>query len=252
MAEAIEKVGSTAVGRPDYVKGNRGFEKMETRDMVLPRLSLCQATTPQRQESHAKYIPDLKEGQLFNSLTSQVYGKSVTVVPLFFFKSRILFKDIDTGGGIICQAPDGKSCQLNHGGPCIKQGWGPNGEPPECTEFYNYPSLIMPARELIVISLKVTALKAGREWNALMRMRGADMFAGLYDIRSAAARNKAGQTYYTYVITNGNPNPWADKETYQYAEQVFNQVSEGLATGTITVDESTISDDAFADRDAEM
>lgn len=255
---ADERVATTEPGevaKPDYVKGNRGFEQMEAKDMVLARLSLCQSMTPQRQESDPKFIDGLKEGHLFNSLTGKIYGKHTRVVPLFFFKSRIFFKDINEGGGIICQAPDGKSCQLNHGGPCLHQAWGASGEPPECNEFFNYPCIMLDDKgvviePLIVVSLKATGLKAGKEWNALMRMRGADMFSGIYNVDSQPARNKAGQTYQTYKVTNSEPR-WVEPALYQQAEKMFQQVSEGIAAGSITVDESTASDDAFASRDAE-
>ena len=259
---ALAKTGSNSLAtKPEYVTtpelGPRGFQEMETRDMTLPRLALCQAMSKQRQRGQANYIPGLEEGKFFNTLTSEIYGDVVHVIPLFFYKSRIWFKDLDQGGGILCQAPDGKHCQLNHGGACLHQAWGPNGEPPDCTEFFNYPSLLVrddgTARELIVLSLKSTGMRAAKPWNAKMRLRGSDMFSGVYKVTSKLVPNKAQQMYYEYVIDNAElQNGWATQGQYSNAEREYTAVYTGIKEGTIIVDESNLTDDMRAQRDAEM
>lgn len=243
--------------RPEYLKERegqeiRGLDEVTAKEMVLPRLTLCQGLTPQRQRNDPKYIPGLDEGMFFNSLTRQIYGEKIDVMPLFFKLTRIFFKDINEGGGVICRAPNGNDCQLNNGGPCLHQKWGTNGEPPECTEFYNYPCLVYPTNEPIVVSLKVTGIKAGKIWNSTMRLRGADPFAGIYTIRAIPARNKTGQTYYTYDIFNSaEENGWVTKrEQFEFNEKQFKMFAEHFKAGTAKVDESTLSDEAFAMRDA--
>jgi hypothetical protein len=262
------RVTTTGGGIPAYLQRkdkatgeklqSRGFDEMESKDMILPRLGLCQSMSPQRDKVNPKYVKGLEEGMLFNTLTGAIYDQPLQIVPLFFFKSRIYFKDIKEGGGVLCQAPDGKSCQLNHGGPCLHSAWGAGGEPPECNEFFNYPSLLFPTKELIVVSLKATGLKAGKEWNSLMRLRGADMFAGVYEVTSQPAQNKAGQRYYAFKIRNpaAEAERWSPPEFYQEAEVIYENTQEGMASGRITVAEveetETESDKAFADRDTEM
>jgi hypothetical protein len=212
---------------------------MENKDVTLPRLSLCQAMSPQKQKSKPdQYIPGLAEGQFFNSLNHTIYGTEVHIIPLFFYKSRIWFKDINQGGGIICQAPDGKACQLNSGGPCLHMKWGPNGEPPECTEFFNYPSLLLKENgdlELVVVSLKATGMKAAKSWNSMMRMRQADMFSGIYKVTSFEKPNAAGQVYQAWKIENSDRNSgWATKDQYTYADGQYTSVYEGIRTGVIS------------------
>ncbi len=242
--------------KPAYLQGvespQRGLEEITADEMVLPRITLTQGLTPQRQKRDPRYIAGLEEGMFFNSLTKQIYGDRLVVTPLFFRKSRIWFKDINDGGGIMCRAPKGNDCQLNNGGPCLHNTWGNDGQPPECTEFYNYPCLIYPTNELAVVSLKVTGIKAGREWNTIMRVRGADAFAGLYEIKAVPAQNKTGQTYFTYQITNApEEGGWVPAEQFKKNEALYHELLKSFTSGKTTVDESTLSDEQFAMRDAQ-
>jgi hypothetical protein len=230
-----------ALEKPSYI-GNtrRGTELQETSDLIMPRLALCQSMTPQRKKSDPAYLEGLEEGALFNSLTGVIYGQQVRIVPLFFYKSRIMFKPMDEGGGVLCQAPDGKSCQLNNGGPCLHDSWGPNGEKPQCTELFNFPSLLYPSRELIVLSFKATAIKAGKQLNSLIRFRNADAFAGVYAISTAPDKNAAGQEYYTYVVKNAG---WVDEEFFKFAEQMYEALAPKVSTGALGVDVATLGPD---------
>lgn len=233
-----------------------GLEQVGMKDMVLPRLVLCQNNTKARDKQNSEYIKGLEEGLFFNSLTREIIGDKIRVVPLFFYHSRMMFKDMKEGGGLICQAPDGKSCQMNAGGPCLHSEWGIKGEPPECSEFYNYPCLRWtgpndPNNELVIVSMKTTGLKAGRTLNSLMRIRKKASYAGVYELKAVPDVNKAGNSYYTWEASNYEPNPWVSESLYKEAEKMYKMVSEGLLSGKIQVDLSE-SDAAFADRDSEV
>jgi hypothetical protein len=253
------KIGDVIASRPDFLKvnseaGPRGMEHMEAKDIILPRLALCQTNTPHRKKTNEKYIDGLEEGMFFNTLTGDKYGTEVVVSPLFFYKSRIYFKDFEAGGGIICQAPDGKSCQLNNGGPCLHSAWGANGEPPDCNEFFNYPCLLHKPGgqpELIVVSLKSTGLKAGREWNSYMRLRGADAFAGRYRISSVAAKN-GDLEYFTWKVENDAAEPWVSKDFMSFAESQYDAVHDGIMAGTTTFDVEGLATETAGAAQAEM
>ena len=236
------------VGRPSFLPTTEGpvhgFEMMRAKDMTVPRLSLAQSTTPQIKKANEKYVPGLEEGMFFNSVTGEIYGTKVLVIPLFFFRSRIFFKDLKEGGGVLCQAPgpDGMKCQLNAGGPCLHDTWGAKGEPPECNEFMNYPC-IMPSNgnDLICVSLKSTGLKASKDWNTLMRIRKSDMFAGIYSIESKPARNKAGLDYFAYKIDNAG---WVeDEKLWRFCGDQYDSVYQGIAAGTIVVEQEGLREE---------
>ncbi len=245
-APAGEAAGVTGV--PSYLqKGDRvmsrGLEGVERQDMPLPRLGLCQSMTPQRKKSDPKYIPGLEEGQYFNTITGEVYGGDAKLIPLYFYKTRILFNPLDDGGGIRCQAFDARTGQGDPGGPCDRCPLAQftKDDAPECSLFYNYAAIVLPKGNrqpgmdsLIVVSFKSTSLKVARDWNALMRLRNVDSFAGIYEFTSAEQSNSAGQTWYTPVVKNAG---WVPENVYQVAEAMYDSVKETQAAGRLNVEQ---------------
>lgn len=231
---------------PDYLRKAQGeevsgLENVDRADMTLPRLQLCQSMTPQRKKSDAKYIEGLSEGDFFNSVTSQNYGNKVKIVPLLFYKSRARFKPMEEGGGLLCQAADGLHGTGDPGGDCLKcpmaefQG----SDRPECDHFFNYAVLVLPEKGslgldgLAALSLKSTGLRTAKDFNALMRLRGTDSFAGIYEVTSAEAKNQVGQ-WYSPVI---KPAGWVTKEDYDLAKSCYEGVREMKKQGKLKVDE---------------
>lgn len=231
---AIEKHQPQEItaGLPDYLKGSTGagLENMNQQDTIMPRLGLCQSLSPQRKKSDPKYIANLEEGQFFNTITKEVFGTEVLMVPLLFYKSRILFGDMDEGGGLKCQSPDNLVGIGQPGGNCLTCGlsmFGKGGEPPECNQFYNYASLVVKngkivPEDIIVFSLKSSGLKIAREWNSLIRLRQADMFAGIYKFTSVEVK-KDKYTWFAPVI---EPASWVSKEAYAIAKECYKIVAE--------------------------
>src|SRR5882672_6814537 len=138
---------------PEYLRKPEGvppagLEHLTREDMTLPRLGIAQALSPQLSESDPKYIDGLRPGNFFNTITKENYGKQVQLVPLLFYKTRILFGPIDEGGGLRCQAPDNLIGIGEPGGTCIKCpfsqfGSARNGEGKgtACNQFFNYAAL---------------------------------------------------------------------------------------------------------------
>ena len=212
--------------RPGFLqkqKGQEGLEEIGRAELVLPRLSMCQSMSPQRKKSDPLYIKGLEEGQFFNTVTEQIYGdKALRVVPLLFGKSRLYFRDFNDGGGLLCQSLNGRdggslspTCAA-----CPKQAWGEDGEKPACTLLYNYPSMLLPTFELIVVSMKVTSLKAARQWNTLMRFRNAPAFAGVYELRAVETKNKQG----TYFVFNVKPSRWVSEPEFAQATRIYESI----------------------------
>src|SRR5882757_10611767 len=115
-SQELEKSNYSELQKPDWApQSTWGMEEATLRDMIIPRLGLCQTNSQARDKQNAKFIKGLEEGQFYNSLTGKNYGEAIQIIPLFLYKSRIMFKDMEEGGGIICQAPDAVHCQLNAG-----------------------------------------------------------------------------------------------------------------------------------------
>jgi hypothetical protein len=230
----------------DRVTG-RGLEEVERQDMTLPRLGLCQSMTPQRTKGDPKFIPGLEEGQYFNSITGENYGEAVKIIPLFFYKTRIRFKGVQLGGGILCQAVDGLHGQGDPGGDCLRcqfADFTENGKP-ECSKFFNYACILLPEGRLpgldslVVVSFKSTSLKVAKDWNALMKLRSVngkkvDSFSGIYEFSSALQKNNAGQQWSVPVVKNAG---WVPEQVFRIAEAMYDSVKSVQEAGRLHFDE---------------
>jgi hypothetical protein len=69
---------------PDYILesikktgGREGLENITIEDIAIPRIELIQALSPARIKSDPAYIEGADEGQLFNSVTRELYRRRV-------------------------------------------------------------------------------------------------------------------------------------------------------------------------------
>lgn len=259
---AIEKRRDAALSEvPEYLRRAdgappMGLENLERSDMTLPRLGLCQSLSPQRSKSDPKYIPGLSEGEFYNSITRVNYGAQVQLVPLLFYKTRILFGPMDEGGGLRCQSPDNLIGIGEPGGTCIKCpfsqfGSARNGEGKgtACNQFFNYAALIVgedgevTPEGLLVFSLKSSALKVAKDWNALIRIRNLDIFAGVYEVKSVERKNDVGRWYEPVINPAGN----VSKATFEAAKIAYGAVAELNRAGKLRHDVTDLNPEAGGD-----
>lgn len=214
-ALATRGENALATSAPSFVDqtDRSGTDHITNDDMAMPRLALAQKMSPQ-----IDTIPGLKPGDLFNSLTEQIYDQ-----PLDFFVLRadppraIEFKPIEEGGGVV-----DPNVPLTD--PRCR--WSDDGEKPIATVFYDFIVALYPTRELIALSFKATGLKAAKTLNALIKLRSGPVYAGLYRM-TTAEKSSSGKVYAVYNVANSPIGPdektpgWLpDEETYEWAKGV--------------------------------
>lgn len=239
--------GALSTDRPAYIpRGNAGLEDSSSQDFMLPRIAMCNAMSPQRSKTEARYIQGLEEGQMFNTLTNEVYGSEIRAILLKMMKQRIKFHLLESGGGIHCQSPNSingghlsKYCsECPHS--MFQQGEDGSSNPPECFLIYSYPTLLIKdgvvREDMAALSFKSASTKVARQLNTLVRVKNAPIFAGVYKI-SAVVDTGAGQKFWNFKV---EPDGWLPKETYDLAFGYY----ESLKTANVRVHEE---DDASFD-----
>ena len=68
----------------DYLDelAGQGYEGLRTSDYVMPFLRVLQANSPEVAEGDPAYVPGAKPGVFFNTLTKEVYGSTIEVLPI--------------------------------------------------------------------------------------------------------------------------------------------------------------------------
>ena len=84
----------------DFLAGraNQGFEGVKMADMVMPRINILQALSPQLSPRKPEYIPGAKEGQIFNAATGRVMDE-INVLPCHYIRHHLEWKP--NRGGLV-------------------------------------------------------------------------------------------------------------------------------------------------------
>lgn len=229
MSKAIAKREPTEiVVIPDYLKtqvGNQaGTEGMGQNDLIMPRLSIAQSLSPQLKKQNENFIEGLAVGDMFNTMSGEVYGTEIKVVPLFFFTSFIEFKPISEGGGVIKMYQsivDVPPADLQFTQDAV------SGEQvrPKVTEFKNWMSLIIQEGrkpEPVIISFKSSGLKDCKKWNSFIRMTNLPAYAKVYTVESIH-KNKGNLDWEGLKVT---PGPFVPEAFFAEAEGYFNSLKD--------------------------
>jgi len=218
---------------PAYLAGmqgnTEGFEDVKPGDLVLARLAICQDLTPQHKKNKPNFIDGLEVGQLFNTVSGDIYPEKVKFIPLLKSQSRIYFKDIKEGGGILCRSFNG----INGGtispegcDRCLNSQWSEDrSKPPKCNEFMNFPILLLPHHEPMVLSFKSTALSAAQNWLTRMQYKSQrfklPMYVQVWELTTKLQTRGTNEFYGPILAPSKENNGWAEAQEAEYAARQY-------------------------------
>ena len=146
-----------------------GLENITTEDMQIPFIRIIQALSPQLQKDDPLYIKGAEQGDIFNTVSQEVYkqDEGVIVVPAFFEKKFLEFQLRSSGGGFVRElAADDKDITMTSREGTIELL--PNGN--ELVRTHQHLVIAQSADGTIapsVLDMKKTQLKVSRRWNTL-------------------------------------------------------------------------------------
>lgn len=231
----VPTFGAATEKVPDYIKTNttKGKENITREDITLPRLALAQALSPELDKSDDKYIPGLEAGDLFNTLTREVFKDGFYAIILRAEAPRWMEfypRDSKEGSGL-------KDRDVPAGDP--RTEWGPNGEPPVATMFRDYIGIDARTGTPIGISFKGSSLKAAKDLNTFIKLAPGDTYARVYQFTSAGRKNEHG----AFSVFKVQPAGFPSKEAYEAAERTFEQFSQA----NVTIDSADEAADDMAE-----
>jgi len=219
-AEAFELVTNEI---PDFLKqGNRGAENVGTDDVIIPRIELIQALSPVRKKSDPAYIEGAEEGMLYNNVTRALYGAEVTVVPVYYTKQFLVWKDRKAGGGgsngfrgafATKELADRAIAELGE-------------EALEVSDTAQHFVLVRNGDDWqeAVISMAKSKIKVSKRWNSLMRLTNTDSFSRAYKLSATTETNARNESYYNFNVAALG---FVNKELYERAEKLYETIRAG-------------------------
>lgn len=207
--------------RPDFLKagGHRGSEDVTARDIILPRLEVIQAISPQLKRNEAAYIEGAEQGRIFNTVSKELYPEEVIFVPVVFQREYIIWKDRKAGGGFKgsfqteAEANDEME-QLEDGDSC------------EVVETHVHFILIVHPdgrTEEAVLSMAKSKRKVSRKLNTLVQMVDCDRFGRMYKLTTVEDKSPKGD-FWNFSVENVG---WTPEPIYLAAQRTYEAVKAG-------------------------
>ena len=184
-----------------------GLENITTEDMQIPFIRIIQALSPQLQKDDPLYIKGAEQGDIFNTVSQEIYkqDEGVIVVPAFFEKKFLEFQLRSSGGGFVRElAADDKDITMTSREGTIELL--PNGN--ELVRTHQHLVIAQSADGTIapsVLDMKKTQLKVSRRWNTLkngIRLpsgKPMPLYGTAWNIQTIAESNDQG-SWYNYKV----------------------------------------------------
>ena len=220
------QVAAVQTAMPAFLQGktsSRGQENVTSSDLIIPRLEIVQSLSPCRKKTDPAYIEGAEEGLLYNNVTRELYGAAAMLVPVFYKKEWLVWKDRLKGGGF--RGAFSSELEAKHHINTLD-----NPEDYFAQDTANHFCLLVKAdgsAEDIVVSMSKSKLKTSRKWNSLIRLAGGDSFSRVYKLIGVEQTNANNDTFYGFDVVNAG---FPTEDVYNRAEELYNAVSEGRAT----------------------
>lgn len=219
--------------RPDWIDphSHKGSEDVTANDITLPRIEVLQALSPQLKKNEAVYIEGSEQGMIFNTISGELYGSTVVIVPILFQRHFILWQDRKLGGGFAGVFPTEVDAEMER-----DSREKPNDY--EVVEHHINYCLVLHDNgrmEEAVLSWARTKIKASKRLNALVQMNPGDRYSRAYKLKAVEASSPKGD-YWTFDITSIGYVP---KEVFDKATAIY----VAIHRGTRKVDYGTNADD---------
>lgn len=207
--------------RPDWLDPNsyRGSEDVTSKDIILPRVDVLQALSPQIKKSDPQYIEGAEQGIIFNTLSGELYGENITFIPVVFKREYIVWQDRKAGGGFRGAFQTAEEAENER-----EKLENPDGH--EVVETHVHFVLIVHddgRTEEAVLSMAKSKRKVSRKLNSLIQMVPGDRFARVYKLSAIEVDGPKGE-YWSFEVGSLG---YASKELWEAGQRTYEAITRG-------------------------
>ena len=182
-----------------------------TSDLQIPFIRVIQALSPQIKKSDAAFIKGAEQGDLFNTVTGEVWKgeEGINVIPCYQETKHLEFTPRDQGGGFVGEVPLSDPNILKTTRQGAKETLPSGNELVKSDQHYcmvlNKDGSAQPA----IVDMKSTQLKISRRWKTQIAMqkipdkngvmRTPALFATIWNLKTVEESNDMG-TWYNYTV----------------------------------------------------
>lgn len=240
MSEEIIKQENNAIAQ-----GNMpimGFEETKAEDIIIPRIKVINALSPERQEGIAQ------EGDVINSLTKEtVIGKKF--IPIKQYYSNIEWAERGADSRIICRSFDGRIGEDENGAKACaqckrnqfdntKQG---KEAQPKCTAYLNFLGFFEGEPMPVVLSFAKTNYNEGKKLLSIARSLRTSIWNYGYLLKSQKVTKDRNAWYNISIALAGETSQEDRQLAYQlyktYEKTVINSEYDDAAPAPTKIDE---------------
>lgn len=217
---------------PDYLKDNtttRGSENVTMEDLVIPRLEIVQGLSPAVKKGDPGYIKGAEAGMLNNSVTRELYGESVMVIPVYFMVQYLVWRDRKMAQNLGISSEGGFFGAFNTEREARERAAAEGGEAKAITIIDTPQHFCLLINQNtgevseVMVSMPRTKAKISRQWNSLVKLNGGDRFSRVYALSADYVKNAQGDFYNFRIAAAGFPSLGLFKQ----AETLYNNISSG-------------------------
>lgn len=153
-----------------------GLENVGVKDLIIPRLTILQALSPQINKRKAEFIDGAEQGDICDTATNDIFRGSMLFLPCYYATVYLEWAPRDSGKGLIANHGMDASVMSKTALDDRKRNVLPNGN--YIAEMATYFGLNLSAgARRSFLPLTSTQLKAARKWMTLItnqRVKRAD------------------------------------------------------------------------------
>lgn len=237
---ALETERVLALASEENMDMPLGYDEDDEDDVIIPRVKVIQSLSPERKDKIAD------EGDIINSLTKEKLNGKV-FIPVFMFKNNILWRKREDGGGILCQAKDGKCGITLEGGQALckacKRNEFDNSKQgkeaiPDCTKYINFFGIFEGEKAPIILSFAKTNFAEGKKLYSLAKVTMQNMFNNKYSLFSKEV-TKGNNSWFITDIKAEGPTTQEDRD---FALALYKNYKGIIAEVNMDIDSAVGSD----------